>query len=85
MWDKFWERRTFLFLVYSPVELRKHWAFVKHWFLLRTKVSLVFIVEGDSIQIVQTLTQVEKSFSDCSSILSDCLELIRLCLVNSLV
>lgn len=36
------------------------------------------IVEGDSIQIVQALTQVGKSFSDCSSILSDCLELIHL-------
>lgn len=36
------------------------------------------IIEGDSIQIVQALNQAGKSYSDCSSILSDCLELLPL-------
>lgn len=36
------------------------------------------IIEGDSIQIVQALNQAGKSYSDCSSILSDYLELLPL-------
>lgn len=33
------------------------------------------IVEGDSSQIVQALSQEGKNFSDCSSIVTDCLKL----------
>ncbi|XP_058208234.1 uncharacterized protein LOC131321248 [Rhododendron vialii] len=37
-----------------------------------------FVVEGDSLEVVQALTQSEKSFADCSSILLDCLVLLPL-------
>ncbi|KAI8571068.1 hypothetical protein RHMOL_Rhmol01G0088600 [Rhododendron molle] len=36
------------------------------------------VVEGDSLQVVQALTQAGKSFADCSSILLDCLVLLPL-------
>lgn len=36
------------------------------------------IVEGDCIQVVHALAQARNSFSNCSSILSDCLELLPL-------
>lgn len=36
------------------------------------------IVEGDCAQVVQALTQARNLFSDCNSILSDCLELLPL-------
>ncbi|XP_058216648.1 uncharacterized protein LOC131327503 [Rhododendron vialii] len=36
------------------------------------------VLEGDSLQVVQALTQAGKSFADCSSILLDCLVLLSL-------
>ncbi|KAI8573517.1 hypothetical protein RHMOL_Rhmol01G0283900 [Rhododendron molle] len=36
------------------------------------------IIEGDSLEVVQALTQEGKSLLDCSSILSDCIELLPL-------
>lgn len=36
------------------------------------------IMEGDCIKVVHALAQARNSFSDCSSILSDCLELLPL-------
>ncbi|XP_058181170.1 uncharacterized protein LOC131299601 [Rhododendron vialii] len=36
------------------------------------------IIEGDSLEVVQALMQEGKSFSDCSSILSDCIDLLPL-------
>ncbi|KAI8536880.1 hypothetical protein RHMOL_Rhmol10G0290800 [Rhododendron molle] len=37
-----------------------------------------FVVEGDSLEVVQALTQSGKSFTDCSSIRLDCLVLLSL-------
>lgn len=50
------------------------------------------IVEGDSAQIVQALTQDDITFSDCSFVLSDCVDLliylsfplVALCMLNDL-
>lgn len=42
------------------------------------KGLLRIIVEGDCIQVVHALAQAGNSLSDCSSILSDCLELLPL-------
>lgn len=53
-------------------------AFREALVLAANKGFSSIIVEGDSLEVVQALTQDGKTFSDCGSILSDCLELLPL-------